>query len=313
MGAMPESDTGVISAPDGPERHDIPTNGRSGFLEVDGRQVHYLEWGPSSAPAVIALHGGGQTAYMFEEIGQELRTTHHVIAPDLPGHGESAAFGDPSDFSRQLLASTVRPLLADFGITSASFVGASLGGIISLTLAASDPRLVEAIVLIDVGHKLEEAGVRRIVDFMQRHESFATLDEASEAVAEFTPDRPRSDPERLRRNLRQRPDGRWTWKHNLGAVSAERMDEVDWKTDILAGLGEDAAKVTVPVLVLRGAKSDVLSSDGAEEVAALLPNGRLVEVHNAGHLAAGDNPESTVSLIRSFFDEVGTGAARVEP
>jgi pimeloyl-ACP methyl ester carboxylesterase len=57
-------------------------------------------------------------------------------------------------------------------------------------------------------------------------------------------------------------------------------------------------------MVLRGAKSDVLSSDGAEEIAQILPDSRLVEVRNAGHLAAGDNPESTVSLITAFLDEV---------
>ncbi|MBV9870088.1 MAG: alpha/beta hydrolase [Frankiaceae bacterium] len=302
---MTESDTDVTYEVHGPERHDVPAAGRSGFVVIDDRQVHYLEWGAAGAPAVIALHGGGQTAYMFEEIGRELRSTHHVIAPDLPGHGESEALShDPRDFSRQTLAATLPGLLAEFGIEHASFIGASLGGILSLTLAAADPAKVNAIALIDVGHRLEEAGVRRIVEFMGKHESFGSLAEAAEAVAEFNPDRPKADPERLRRNLRQRPDGRWTWKHNLGAVSAERIKEVKWEDDILAGLGDDAAKITVPVLVLRGQKSDVLSSDGAEEVAALLPNGRLVEVHNAGHLAAGDNPESTVSLIRGFLNEI---------
>jgi pimeloyl-ACP methyl ester carboxylesterase len=282
----------------------VPKLGRSGFVMIDGRQVHYLEWGASGAPVVIALHGGGQTAYMFEELGSALRGGRHVIAVDLPGHGDSSALDNPSDFSRQRLAATIPPLLAEFGVTHAAFVGGSLGGIISLTVAAEQPELVDAVVLIDVGHRLEEAGVRRIVDFMGRYESFASLEEASDAVAEFTPDRPRADPARLRRNLRQRPDGRWIWKHNLGAVSAERIDEVNWENDIVDGLGDDAAKVTVPVMVLRGAKSDVLSSDGAEEIAQLLPDGRLVEVRNAGHLAAGDNPESTVTLITSFLDNV---------
>lgn len=307
---MSESDTAVRydAAGDGPthgpEPHDIPTSGRSGFVMIDGRQVHYLEWGASAAPVVIALHGGGQTAYMFEAIGSALRATRHVIAVDLPGHGESTELDNPRDFSRQRLAATIPPLLAEFGVTHAAFVGGSLGGIVSLTVAADAPSLVDAIVLIDVGHRLEEAGVRRIVDFMGRYESFASLEEASDAVAEFTPDRPRADPARLRRNLRQRSDGRWIWKHNLGAVSAERINDVNWESDIVHGLGDDAAKVTVPVMVLRGVKSDVLSSDGAEEIAQLLPDGRLVEVRNAGHLAAGDNPESTVSLITAFLDDV---------
>ncbi|MBV9485222.1 MAG: alpha/beta fold hydrolase, partial [Frankiaceae bacterium] len=105
---MTESDTDVTYEVHGPERHDVPAAGRSGFVVIDDRQVHYLEWGAAGAPAVIALHGGGQTAYMFEEIGRELRSTHHVIAPDLPGHGESEALShDPRDFSRQTLAATL--------------------------------------------------------------------------------------------------------------------------------------------------------------------------------------------------------------
>ena len=53
-------------------RHDVPNGGRSGFTIIEGRQVHYLEWGPAGAPAVLCLHGGGQTAYMYEELGAAL-------------------------------------------------------------------------------------------------------------------------------------------------------------------------------------------------------------------------------------------------
>jgi pimeloyl-ACP methyl ester carboxylesterase len=301
---MPEADTTVRFEAVGPEPHDVPRDGRSGFLVADGRQVHYLEWGPSAAPLVVALHGGGQTSYMFEDLGASLSDSYHVIAPDLPGHGESDPLADPSEFTRETLAGSIPPLLDAFGAGPATFVGASLGGILSLTLAVTEPPRVHAIALIDVGHKLEADGVRRIVAFLAKHESFASLDEAADAVAEYAPQRGRLDPQRLRRNLRQRPDGRWVWKHNLGRLTAERIDEIDWDKTIVEGLGDELRKVGVPVLVLRGAASDVLSRDGAAEVAEQLPDARLVEVSNAGHLAAGDNPTTTVDLIRTFLDEV---------
>jgi pimeloyl-ACP methyl ester carboxylesterase len=291
----------------GPDAHDIPSGGRSGFVRIDDRQVHYLEWGPSGAPAVLAMHGGGQTAYMFEEIGGALRDGRHVIAPDLPGHGESSGMPSRDQFTRQHLAETVPPLLAEFGLAAGTapvaIVGASLGGIIALTVAAAHSDLVGAIVLIDVAHRLEDEGVRRIVSFMHRHESFGSLEEAAEAVAEFVPNRPKSDPQRLRRNLRQRPDGRWVWKHNLRSVNADDIERVDANA-MLEGLQDDLPKVTCPVLVLRGASSDVLSEDGATEIAELLADARIATVHNAGHLAAGDNSASTVSLVRTFLDEV---------
>ncbi|HZQ84231.1 MAG TPA: alpha/beta hydrolase [Acidimicrobiales bacterium] len=286
-------------------RHDVPAGGRTGFTRVDGRQIHFLCWGPVAGPAVVCLHGGGQTAYMFEELGPVLAASgHFVLAPDLPGHGDS----DPlDDFGRRELAATIAPLCAHFGVEHAAFVGASLGGMTSITVAAARPDLVAAIVLIDVGHRLEEEGVRRIIDFMQAYESFASLDEAATEISKYLPHRRQVRPESLARNLRQRPDGRWQWKHVLaGRLQSNEIDvgSDNWRT-ILEGLDEEAASLRCPVLVLRGSASDVLSSEGADEVAGLIPNARVAVVAKAGHLAAGDNPESTTDLISSFFAEVG--------
>jgi magnesium chelatase accessory protein len=81
-------------------RHDVPTGGRSGFAIVGGRQVHYLEWGHRGLPPVLALHGGGQTAYMYEELGAALGERYHLLAPDLPGHGDSDPLPPDMPFGR---------------------------------------------------------------------------------------------------------------------------------------------------------------------------------------------------------------------
>ncbi len=285
-------------------KHDVPKAGRSGFTVVEGRQVHYLEWGPSGAAPLVCLHGGGQTAYMWEELGDALRSRYHVLAPDLPAHGDSDPVDDP-DLSRHALAATIPALLDEFGIDRAVFIGASLGGITSLTLAATRPERVAAIVLVDIGHRLEDEGVNRIIEFMTRHESFASLDEAATEVAAYLPNRSNVKPDNLRRNLRQRPDGRWEWKHSLG----RRMRSANFKLggwrELTAGLDEEMPHLTCPVLVLRGAKSDVLSDEGAEEVAALIPDARLATITSAGHHAAGDNPQSTVDVVSGFLIELG--------
>jgi pimeloyl-ACP methyl ester carboxylesterase len=236
-------------------RHDVPAGGRSGFMVVDERQVHYLEWGRSTAPPVVCLHGGGQTAYMWEELGAALAPTHHVFAPDLPGHGDT----DPIEaMDRRSLAATVPPLLDVFGIERAAFVGASLGGIISLTLAADRPELVAAIALIDIGHRLEDEGVNRIIDFMTKHESFASPEEAAVAVAEYLPHRRQVNADNLRRNLRELPDGRWVWKHMFARRLRGASAPVGGWRELVAGMGDEAKTLRCPVLVLRGAASDVL-------------------------------------------------------
>ena len=285
-------------------RHDVPRGGRSGYAIVDDRQVHYLEWGRTGAPPVLALHGGGQTAYMFEDLGAALRDTHHVLAPDLPNHGDSDGFEPDLLFSRAALAGTVPPLLDEFGLTRVVVVGASLGGITGVTLAASRPEIVAGLVLIDVGHRLETAGVERIIDFMRAHESFGSLEEAAADIAGYLPQRQPATPERLTRNLRQRPDGRWVWKHAYGRAGASEQQTRNWR-DVIDGLDDDARLVDAPALVLRGAESDVLSPDGGAEIADLLPRGRLAVVEKAGHLAAGDNPHTTVGEIQTFLAELG--------
>jgi pimeloyl-ACP methyl ester carboxylesterase len=283
--------------------HDVPRGGRSGFTSVDGRVVHYLEWGASSAPALVCLHGGGQTAYMWEELGDALRARVHVLAPDLPAHGDSDPLDSP-DLSRHALAATIPPLLAEFGIERAVFVGASLGGITSLTLASARPDLVAGMVLVDIGHRLEDEGVDRIIDFLTRHESFASLEEAAVEVAAYLPNRPNVRPENLRRNLRQRPDGRWEWKHGLGRRMRESGFKFGGWRELTAGLDEEMPRLNCPVLVLRGSKSDVLSDEGAQEVASLIPGAKLVTIGSAGHHAAGDNPQSTVDAVSQFLTDI---------
>jgi hypothetical protein len=109
-------------------------------------------------------------------------------------------------------------------------------------------------VLIDIGHRLEDEGVQKIMDFMRAHESFGSLEEAADFIAGYLPYRKSFRPENLKRNLRQRADGRWIWKHGMGRRSQRQLEttgaELDWKS-IMTGVAEDAAGIDVPVLVGR--------------------------------------------------------------
>ena len=301
----------MVSQPleDLPPRHDVPAGGRSGYVLLGDRQVHYLEWGHARLPAVVCLHGGGQTAYMYEQLGAALAGRYHVLAWDFADHGDSDPFSEgpaaETPVDRHALAADARPLCVEFGIIRAVFVGASMGGIVSVTVAATRPDLVGAVVLLDVGHRLEVEGVQRITAFLAEHESFADLDEAAAAIAAYLPGRTVTQG-RLTRNLRQRADGRWVWKHGLGrriraggAIDADRGAAM-----VVAGLDDDLRALHRPTLVLRGAQSDVLSEAGADELVELLPDARYAHIHGAGHLAAGDNPESFVSHVGRFLDEI---------
>lgn len=332
IGASDGPDTGprplgVDPDDGGVPRHDVPRDGRSGFTVVRGRQVHYLEWGRVGAPKVFCLHGGGQTAYMFEEIGAALADRFHLLAPDLPSHGDSADIDGSAVTAADLpegldvpadgvaigpvaIALSLPPLLEHFGIASTHVVGASLGGMAGLILASHQPDLVRSITLIDVGPQLQPEGVRKIIDFMRAHESFASLEDAAAEIGAYLPQRKNVRPESLTRNLRQRNDGRWVWKHGFGrrfrqaeAEGAALTHPADNLDALLATVRAAAVQVRCPVLVLRGEESDVLSDDGAQAAVDLIPDARMEVVEKAGHLAAGDNPHSTVRLIEGFLAE----------
>src|SRR5947209_18358130 len=120
-----------------PPRHDVPAGGRSGYVLLGDRQVHYLEWGHARLQAVVCLHGGGQTAYMYEQLGAALAGRYHVLAWDFADHGDSDPFldGPAADAAvdrhalaadaavdRHALAADAAPLCEEFGITRAVFV-----------------------------------------------------------------------------------------------------------------------------------------------------------------------------------------------
>ena len=291
-----------------PPRHDIPLGGRSGFVMVNDLQIHYLEWGRSTAPPVVCMHGGGQTAYMFEDLGAALAERYHVIAYDFPDHGDSDPYDAPgAGLDRNFLADTTEAVCAEFGLGPVMLVGGSMGGITGATFAATRPDLTAGLVMLDVGHRLESEGVERIVQFMSDPDSFATLEEAAKAIEAYSPGR-KVVTGRLTRNLRQRADGRWVWKHGLGRRIREfgtpaQIDQGKARA-VVAGLEDDLRSLACPVLVLRGARSDVLSEGGADELVNIIPNARFASISGAGHLAAGDNPTSFVALVKSFLDEL---------
>jgi pimeloyl-ACP methyl ester carboxylesterase len=293
-----------------PPRHDVPPGGRSVFATFGERQVHFLEWGTRRDPVVVLLHGAGQTAYAFEFLAGELAKDHYVVAPDLPDHGDSDPFED-GRWTRQDLAAAISGLLDELRVEQAALVGASLGGITALTCAVVEPERVCALVLVDVGHRVEAAGRDRLVEFFLNTESFGSVEETATALTEFFGYARKVRPESLRRSLRQRNDGRWVWKHGLARRQlAIREAGGDLLTDevtdpLLVDFDVDAAKLTCPVLVVRGEKSPVLTQEAAEELANLIKPGRLAVIANAGHLAINDNPVAALELISGFFREVG--------
>lgn len=283
------------------------------FEGYGGLQLVGDELGDPDGPPVMLLHGGGQTRHAWGTTAQVLADKGwHVISLDLRGHGDSA-WDDEGDYTLDAFAGDVRRVAATLGGRPV-LVGASLGGITSLIAQGeADPpgSLASAIVLVDVAPRIEPAGVARIAEFMLAHlDGFADLDEVADAVAAYNPHRPRpTDLNGLKKNVRQRDDGRWYWHWDPRFLVGRLGSKDETRSAMLnANRLQDAARsLGVPVLLVRGRMSDLLSEEGARELLELVPEARYVDVAGAGHMVAGDRNDLFNDAVVSFLEELRAG------
>jgi pimeloyl-ACP methyl ester carboxylesterase len=274
------------------------------FRGVDDLALAADEWNrdsPAAAdrPSILMLHGGGQNRFSWKNTGQILADAgYHVVALDSRGHGDSDR-SSSADYSVEALCGDALQVLYQVG-KPAVLVGASMGGLTGILAAhEAGPELVAKLVLVDVVPRFEKDGSARIRDFMASGvDGFDTLEQAADAVAAYLPHRtrPRS-PEGLKKNLRLR-DGRWYW-HWDPAFLTKPHDDPFARMDKLE---QAAINLDIPILLIRGKLSDVVSDEGVKDFLAKVPNAEFTELADAGHTAAGDDNDAFSEVVVQFVN-----------
>lgn len=259
-------------------------------------------YGDPAARTVALLHGGGQTRHAWVSTARCLAASgYHAVTVDLRGHGESDWAVD-ADYSLEAFAGDLVAIAERFE-TSPAFVGASLGGLAALLLEGEvAPGTAAAVVLVDVGPRLEPAGVTRIVSFMTASpDGFASLDEAADTIAAYLPNRPRpADLSGLAKNLRRGADGRYRWHWDPAFLMGGGRPSAAADSDRLF---RAASRLEVPTLLVRGRESDTLSEEAAMEFLAVAPAARYVSIAGARHMVAGDRNDIFADAVITFLDQ----------
>ena len=277
----------------------------SHHLLLGRMRFHYLDWGTKGLPPVLFLHGGGLNAHTWDIVCAALRRERHCLALDQRGHGESE-WSPEMDYATESHAGDVGAFVDALKLERFVLVGMSLGGANGLAWAGQHSRRLAGLVLIDVGPEVRAEGVRKIAAFTSEAVPLDSVEQYVERALSFNPRRNR---ELLRRsllhNLRRMPDGRFMWKYDqrhrgraLDPAVVARRREMLWAA---------VDGVTCPVLVVRGAQSDVFHDEDAERLAGRFRQGRWVKVEGAGHTVQGDNPAGLLVELRKFLAEVATG------
>lgn len=285
------------------------------FTGADGNRLVADRFGDAGRPALL-LHGGGQTRHAWDATGARLAERGLVaFSMDQRGHGDSAwvpggayAF---TDFARDVVC-----VSAEIEATCGArpiVIGASLGGIAGMLAEGRlAPGCLAGLVLVDVTPRLDRGGVERIISFMaeRMHKGFASVEEAAEAIAGYLPHRKRPDSlDGLSKNLRLHPDGRLRWHWDPAFITGRQAREAR-PQDIEAELVAAAAALRPPVLLVRGARSELVTDAHVEEFLRLVPHAAYRDVKGAGHMVAGDRNDAFAEAVLSFLDAPAGESAR---
>jgi len=273
---------------------------------VDKIRLHYLDWGAKTKRPILLLHGGGLNAHTWDLVCLMLRHRYHCVALDQRGHGDSE-WEPTANYSFESQVGDVAGFIEKLKLRKPLLVGHSMGGFAALGYAINCAAKMAGLMLVDVAPEMNADGRERIRAFVSQDREMDSVEDFVDRAMAFNPMRNRQLLRRsLLHNLRQLPNGRWTWKHDPNRNSSNFDQDRDTRAQFI---NDSAAHITCPTLVLRGGRSDVLTDEGARKFAEALPNGRWMRVENAGHTIQGDNPRGLLDALIPFIREVGLDSA----
>jgi pimeloyl-ACP methyl ester carboxylesterase len=258
-----------------------------------GRDVSAVLWG-RGPPELVLLHGGGQNAHTWDTVA--LALGRPLLAVDLPGHGHSA-WRDDGDYRPAALGADIAVVVRQLAPSALVVAGMSLGGLAALSLACDHPELVAQLVLVDVTPGIDGPKVGPVLAFLSGPSRFASLEEMVERTVAFNPTRSRSS---LRRgvihNARAFADGTWGWRWDPGLARPDRLPLE------FSSLWAAVEAARVPLLLVRGALSPVVSDDDVAELLRRQPQADVELVVGAGHSIQGDQPLALARILRRLLD-----------
>ena len=269
----------------------LPVRYQSRNIVVNGLRIHYLEWGDDSMPPVVMCHGGHQSGHSWDIVNLVLGSKFHVYALDQRGHGDSE---HPRDhvMGTQAMSDDLVAFIRALGIQRPMIFGHSMGGIVTMYTLVQNPGLASKAVIVDIGPETAAAGSATIRNFVRNNTEFDSVDKFIENVHQYDPFRSVEHIKRsMKYNLLERADGKY--------VSKVIVQPDNIRTGARPSI-EDVRQIACPVLLTRGADSNVLTPEAAVRFQAALPDGRLVTVPNCGHNVHSQNTQGFLDAVLPF-------------
>lgn len=264
-------------------------------------RLAYVEWpGPTrDAPVLLCIHGLARNGRDFDMIAQALSAHYRVVCPDMPGRGKSEWLSDAADYAYPLYLADIAALIARLDVERVDWLGTSMGGLLAMLFASMPNAPVNKLVINDVGPLVPKAGLERIAAYIGLDPGFpdqAALEAALRILA--APFGPLTDAQwrhLATHSVRRKADGTLGFAYDPKIAETFKQAPIN---DIDLWASWDS--VRSPVLVLRGAHSDILPANVAVAMTQRGPRAKLVEFAGVGH-APALMAEDQIAAIREFL------------
>jgi len=248
----------------------------------------YKEWGDARNPNVlVCVHGVTRVSDDFDRMARELCDTYRVICPDVVGRGRSGRLANPQFYTVPQYVSDMVTLLARLDAQIVDWFGTSMGGLIGMALASLPGNPIRRLVLNDIGPSINGAALARIGDYIGQDVRFDSFEEAAQYIRTISASfGAHSDEEwhKLARDvLRQNEQGQWVRHYDLGLALPFKQTTPEAASAAEQMLWAAYDAIRCPTLLVRGAQSDLLLPEVAQEMTRRGPKAKLVELPDVGH------------------------------
>ncbi len=279
----------------------LPEHSDGYWWSPDGLRLHYRDYpGRSDRPPVLCIPGLTRNARDYEKLAERLAGEWRVIAVDLRGRAESAYAKDPMTYVPLTYLQDLEALVADLKLDRFVAIGTSLGGILTMLMASTHPERIAGAVLNDVGPEIDTAGLGRIRGYVGKANWHPTWMHAARALSEANGDvYPTYEIadwlDMAKRLYRLTSAGRIVLDYDMKIAEPFRVPGNEAGPDMWRAF---AALRDKPLLVVRGAGSDILAAGVAERMHAEAPGSELVVVPDTGHAPTLNEPDAAAAIDR---------------
>ena len=267
-------------------------------VTVNGLKLHYLDWGAVGKPTMVLLHGLRGHAHSWDDVSTAVCRDYHVLALDQRGRGDSEWAKD-ADYSTMAYVTDLAAFCDALKLDPIILVGHSMGGQNSVAFAARYQRKLSKLIVVDVGPVIDPRGAERIrretLEIPEEFTSFEAVVEHMSVQNCYASDTVMR--RRLKYATRTLPDGKVGWSYDVAIRDQRRRGTAPPPVDLWPLVHD----ISCPTLIVRGADSDILSPEVAQQMVSAMPNARLVEVQRAGHMVFEDNPDDFLAVVRIFL------------